>query len=44
MVFAEGNTLRDCVNEALARLKDDGQLDEIQQEWLTTKAEAPVIE
>ena len=44
MVFAEGNSLRDCVNEALTRLKDDGQLEEIQTEWLSNKAEAPVIE
>jgi polar amino acid transport system substrate-binding protein len=43
MVFAKGNTLRDCVNEALTRLKADGQLEKIQAEWLTTRAEAPVI-
>ena len=44
MVFEEGSTLRDCVNEALQRVKDDGKLEEIQTEWLSTKAEAPVIE
>jgi polar amino acid transport system substrate-binding protein len=44
MVFEEGSSLRDCVNEALQTLKDDGQLEEIQTEWLSTKAEAPVIE
>jgi polar amino acid transport system substrate-binding protein len=44
MVFEEGSTLRDCVNDALTTLRDDGKLDEIQQEWLSTKAEVPVIE
>ena len=44
MLFAEGNPLRDCVDEALATLKDDGTLDEIQQEWLSEKASAPVLE
>ena len=44
MVFEEGNTLRDCVNEAIAALKEDGRLEDIQQEWLSDKADAPVIE
>ena len=44
MVFEEGSSLRDCVNEALATVKDDGRLEEIQTEWLSNKAEAPVIE
>jgi polar amino acid transport system substrate-binding protein len=44
MLFEEGNALRDCVNEALAALKDDGTLDEIQQEWLSERTSAPVLE
>ena len=44
MVFEEGNQLRECVNEALQTLTDDGTLDEIQQEWLSDKASAPVLE
>ena len=44
MLFQEGNQLRDCVNGALAELKDDGTLDEIQQEWLSEKTSAPVLE
>lgn len=44
MLFEEGNPLRDCVNEALAALKDDGTLDEIQQQWLAENTSAPVIE
>jgi polar amino acid transport system substrate-binding protein len=44
ILFEEGNPLRDCVNEALASLKDAGTLDEIQQQWLSEKTSAPVIE
>ena len=44
MLFEEGNPLRDCVNEALAELKDDGTLEELQQEWLSEKTSAPVLE
>jgi polar amino acid transport system substrate-binding protein len=44
MVLAKGSSLTKCVNEALTRLRDDGQLEKIQAEWLTTRAEAPVIE
>ncbi len=44
MVFEEGNTLVECVNEALAALKEDGRLEGIQEEWLSDKADAPVIE
>jgi polar amino acid transport system substrate-binding protein len=44
LAFELGNPLVDCVNEALATLKDEGTLDEIQQEWLSDKADAPVLE
>jgi polar amino acid transport system substrate-binding protein len=44
MLFQEGNTLRDCVNEALATLKADGTLEQIQTEWLSNKTSAPVLE
>jgi len=43
MLFEEGNALRDCVNGALASLKDDGSLARIQQEWLAQKTSAPVL-
>jgi polar amino acid transport system substrate-binding protein len=43
MVFEKGSSLDDCVNEALATLKDDGTLEQIQQEWLSDKASAPVL-
>jgi polar amino acid transport system substrate-binding protein len=44
MLFEDGNPLRDCVNDALAELKDEGKLEQIQQEWLSEKASAPVLE
>ena len=44
MLFEEGNPLRDCVNEALGELKDDGTLEQIQQQWLSEKTEAPILE
>jgi len=44
MVFEQENPLVECVNEALATLRDDGTLDQIQQEWLSDKASAPVLE
>jgi polar amino acid transport system substrate-binding protein len=43
LVFNEGNPLRDCANEALARLRDSGRLAEIEQEWLSDFVDAPVI-
>lgn len=44
MVFELGSPLVACVDAALQRLKDDGRLEEIQQEWLSDKADAPVLE
>ena len=44
MVFEKGNPLVECVDEALATLREDGTLDSIQQEWLADKADAPVLE
>jgi polar amino acid transport system substrate-binding protein len=43
LVFEEGNPLRDCVNEAIASLRESGQLDAIEQEWLESQA-PPVLE
>jgi polar amino acid transport system substrate-binding protein len=43
MAFQDGSPLRDCVNQALAELKSDGTLQQIQQEWLSDKASAPVL-
>ncbi len=44
MVFEDGNTLRDCVNTALASLRESGELDQIQQKWLADKTNAPVLQ
>jgi polar amino acid transport system substrate-binding protein len=43
MVFAKGNPLVKCVNDALATLKSDGTLDALQQKWLAKVAGAPVL-
>lgn len=43
MVLAQGNSLTGCVNRALASLKHDGTLAKIQTEWLSSKANAPVL-
>jgi polar amino acid transport system substrate-binding protein len=44
MAFEKGSPLVECVNLALQEMKDDGTLDEIRQEWLADKVDAPVIE
>jgi polar amino acid transport system substrate-binding protein len=43
LVFEEGNSLRDCVNEALAALHDDGTIEQLQQEWINASA-PPVLQ
>jgi polar amino acid transport system substrate-binding protein len=44
LVFEKGNPLRDCVNDALQTLKDDGTLERLEQKWIVGKANAPVLE
>jgi polar amino acid transport system substrate-binding protein len=43
LVFEEGNPLRDCVNEAIANLRESGRLDEFAQEWIESSS-PPVLE
>jgi polar amino acid transport system substrate-binding protein len=43
MVFAKGNSLVKCVNDALAKLKSDGTLTTLRQKWLGKAAGAPVL-
>ena len=43
MVFAKGNSLAGCVNQALAKLKSSGELATIQQQWLAKATGAPVL-
>ena len=43
LVFDLDNPLVECVNTALAALKDGGELAAIEQQWLSDKTGAPVI-
>jgi polar amino acid transport system substrate-binding protein len=43
-VLDKGSSLTSCVNAAIGRLKDSGQLASITQEWLSDKANAPVFQ
>jgi polar amino acid transport system substrate-binding protein len=36
--------LTDCVNQAIAALKNSGELDDITQKWMSDKADAPFLE
>lgn len=44
LVLAKGSALTSCVNQAIAALKSDGTLDSITKEWLSDKANAPVLQ
>jgi polar amino acid transport system substrate-binding protein len=44
MVLQKDSPLTDCVNQALAALKSEGTLAQIQQTWLSDKASAPVLQ
>jgi polar amino acid transport system substrate-binding protein len=43
MVFQKGNTLRSCVNQALATLRSNGTLKQLQQKWLAKATGAPIL-
>jgi polar amino acid transport system substrate-binding protein len=43
MVFERGNPLRACVNKALATLRSDGTLAQLQQKWLAKATGAPTL-
>jgi polar amino acid transport system substrate-binding protein len=42
-LFEEGSSLVPCVNEAIANLRDDGTLADIEQEWLAQGGDIPTI-
>jgi polar amino acid transport system substrate-binding protein len=42
-LFEKGSPLVGCVNDALAALKDDGTLADLQQEWLTQGGDIPTL-
>lgn len=44
MLFAEGNPLKECVDEALSSMFEDGTLATIEAEWLQQNTSVPVIE
>jgi polar amino acid transport system substrate-binding protein len=43
MVFAKGNSLAACVDQALAKLRTNRTLQQIQQKWLAKATGAPVL-
>lgn len=44
MLFSKDNALVDCVNQALANIKQDGTLDQIEQKWLSQTVNVPVLQ
>jgi polar amino acid transport system substrate-binding protein len=44
MLFEKGSELVPCVNEALAALREDGTLDQIEQEWLSETVGVPELQ
>ena len=44
MVFAKGNPLVACVNQALAKMKSDGTLDQLTQKWLRVYTSIPALQ
>src|SRR6476661_2292528 len=43
LAFEKGNTLVSCVNQAIAALKTNGTLQQLQDTWLQTDASVPVF-
>ena len=43
MLFEDGNPLVECVNAALASLRDAGTLDALEAEWLTQGGDIPTL-
>ena len=44
MLFEKGSELVPCVNEALAALREDGTLDQIEQQWLSDVVDVPELQ
>jgi polar amino acid transport system substrate-binding protein len=44
MLFEKGNPLVSCVNDALASLREDGTLDQIEQQWLSDVVDVPELQ
>ena len=43
VTFEKGNPLAPCVNKAIEALKQDGKIEKLEQQWITSKAHAPQI-
>lgn len=43
MLFSQGSALRGCVNSALKSLRDNGTLQDLEDEWLTQAGAVPII-
>ena len=43
LVFEQGNPLRSCVNQVLSDMKDDGTLEQLQDEWLQDYLKVPTL-
>ncbi len=43
MVLAKGNELVTCLNKAISELKADGTLTQLQNKWISSAANAPVL-
>lgn len=43
LLFAEGNPLVECVDEALANLRQTGTLNDLEEDWLTQEGAVPTI-
>ncbi|GAA1777471.1 ABC transporter substrate-binding protein [Nocardioides hankookensis] len=44
MLFEKGSELVPCVNQALGALKDDGTIDQLEQQWLSDVVDVPVLQ
>jgi hypothetical protein len=43
LTFEKGNSLAGCANKAIEALKQDGTIQQLEQQWITSKAHAPLI-
>jgi polar amino acid transport system substrate-binding protein len=44
IVLEKDSPLTECVNGAIATLRDNGELEQLTEEWMSESAGAPVIE
>jgi polar amino acid transport system substrate-binding protein len=44
LTFEKRNPLVGCVNKAITALKKDGTIQQLEQQWITSKAHAPLIQ